>query len=609
MGDDCTALESPVSLPPSHCKSTRQPWGIHSVLRPIVRTLVIVLAAAIVSAATAVQTARTAVAAGTYGVYGYDISWPQCGGSYPTPGFDVAIVGVTGGHGFSGNPCLASEFSWSQQATLPQGLYVNIDLPGTAPAQGATGPAGKCAAANVSCFAYNYGFNNSQYAVNYASARGVDARVWWLDVETNNNWQTRSLVASTYRTVAPATPQTPAAYAYRTAANAEAIAGAIAGLTASSKVVGAYSTDYQWNLIAGSYAPQVPVWYATADNVSRAPLYCTQSHSFTGGPVWLVQYTIAPSAQGHGFDGNYACTTEIGWESIAGIHLATLGTTAQGDSAVAINDNRIYVRPNSGHSFGNLVAMSTAPFYGSRKTVFAPLDGAANPESAVAINDKSIWVMRNTGGTFGTPVSWSNVPFYGSRDTLLADIDGSGFPSAVAINDNSIWVMRMNSTKTGFTPPQPWSSSRFFGSRGTFIADLDGRGMASAVAVNDSSIWVMRSSGSGFAPPRLLSSATFYGSRGVFMADLDGHGVASAVAINDSSIWVERNNGSGGLAAPSSVSNQPFFGTWQYMADVDGSGRQSAVAVSANGIWVKQNQNGRLGPSTQWFSGPLYGTH
>ena len=93
------------------------------------------------------------------------------------------------------------------------------------------------------------------------------------------------------------------------------------------------------------------------------------------------------------------------------------------------------------------------------------------------------------------------------------------------------------------------------------------------------------------------------------MADLDGHGMASAVAINDSSIWTERNNGSGGFAGPSMLSSEPFYGTWQYMADVDGSGRASAVAVSAGGIWVKQNQNGQLGPSTNWFAGPFYGTH
>lgn len=578
-------------------------------LRPDSRLLAMVLAAVMGGAAALAESAHPAVAAGTFGVLGYDISWPQCGVNGPAPSFDVAIVGVTGGHGFSGNPCLAGEFSWSQQATLPGDLYVNIDLPSATPSQGATGPAGTCAAGDVSCFAYNYGFNNSRYAVSYANDQHVDAQVWWLDVETNNNWQTTSATVGSYRTATPLTPGETAAYTYNTNANARAVAGAIAGLSVSNKVVGVYSTDYQWNLIAGAYAPQVPVWYATADTVANAPLYCDQSNSFTGGPIWLVQYTVAAGAAGYGFDGDYACTTEAGWEPLAGDHLAIVGTSGHGSATIAVNDNRIYMRPSNGSSFGSIVVGSTEPFYGSRATLFGHLDGATNPQSALAINDSSIWVKKNTGSAFGPAAIWSNVRFFGTRATLMADVDGSGNDSAVAINDAGIWVMRMNSTKNGFLAPQMWSTTTFYGTRGTFLADIDGHGLASAVAVNDNSVWVMHNTGSGFGPPQMVVSAPFYGSRGVYMADLDGHGMASVVAINDNSIWVERNNGSGGFVAPSILSSGPFFGTWQYMADVDGSGRASAVAVSADGIWVKQNQNGHLGPATKWLTGPFYGTH
>ncbi len=577
--------------------------------RHISRTPTILLAVVVGATAASVQTARPALAAGTYGVLGYDISWPQCGGKLPPPSFDVAVVGVTGGHGFSANPCLANEFAWSRQATLPGDLYVNIDLPSATPSQGQNGPAGTCTPSDIGCFAYNYGFHNSQYALGYAGQQGVDARVWWLDVETNNNWQTATGSVSSYRTAVPASPGMSVAYQYNTAANERAIAGAIDGLTASNKVVGVYSTRYQWNLLAGSFAPQVPVWYATNDTVTRAPLYCDQSNSFTGGPLWMVQYTVAAGNPGYGFDGDYACTTQAGWEPIVGIHLAMVDAAGHGNAAVAVNDNRVYVRASSGSSFGSMVAASTQPFYGSRATLFARLDGPGNPESAVAINDSSIWVMKNVNGTFGPPTAWSSVPFYGSRSTVMADLDGSGFPSAVAINDGSIWVMRINSTKNGFLPPQQWSGSLFYGSRGTFIADIDGHGQSAAVAINDNSIWVMRNTGAAFGPPQLATSTPFYGSRGVYMADVDGRGMASPVAINDTSIWVERNGGAGGFAAPSVLATGPFYGNWQYMADVDGSGRASAVAVSAGGIWVKQNQNGQLGPPTEWLAGPFYGTH
>jgi hypothetical protein len=550
------------------------------------------------------------VSAATYGGTGYDISWPQCpNNKRPPTSFDVAVVGVTGGHGFSGNPCLVSEFTWSQQATQPSALYVNVDLPSANPPQGANGPAGACSANDVSCYAYNYGYNNSRYALDYATSRGVDTLVWWLDVETNNYWQTAGQSTAAYKTDAPATPARPAAYAYNTSANARAVAGGIDGLAASGKAVGAYSTRYQWNLLAGSYAPQVPVWYATVASVDQANQYCDQSYSFTGGPVWMVQYTVASGNPGYGFDGDYACTNQAGWGPIAGLHFATVTGAGHGSAAIAINDNRIYIRGSSGGSFGSMAAASTEPFYGNRATLFARLDGPGKLESAVAFNDSSSWVMKNSNGTFGRSVAWSSVPFYGSRGTVMANLDGSGLPSAVAINDNGIWVMRMNGARNGFSSPQLWSSSVFYGSRGTFIADLDGSGRASAVAINDNSIWVMRNTGAGFAQPQLASANNFYGTRGVYMADLDGRGRESAVAINDTSIWTERNNNAGGFNGPELLSTQNFYGSWEYMADVDGSGRASAIAVSSSGIWVKQNQNGGLAPATNWFNGPYYGTH
>jgi hypothetical protein len=53
---------------------------------------------------------------------GYDVSWPQCGVSYPiNPGF--GIVGVNKGIVFSPNPCLASEVTWAGGTSAA--LYAN----------------------------------------------------------------------------------------------------------------------------------------------------------------------------------------------------------------------------------------------------------------------------------------------------------------------------------------------------------------------------------------------------------------------------------------------------------------------------------------------------
>ena len=62
---------------------------------------------------------------------GYDISCPQCNGTFPAnPGF--GIVGVTDGLPFSPNPCLGtgsgpSELQW---AGMSAGLYANTADPG-----------------------------------------------------------------------------------------------------------------------------------------------------------------------------------------------------------------------------------------------------------------------------------------------------------------------------------------------------------------------------------------------------------------------------------------------------------------------------------------------
>ena len=213
------------------------------------------------------------------GATGYDISWPQCGGTYPSPPFSLAAVGVGGSRTFTHNPCLASEVAWFGSATVS--LYVKLSSPayGTA-AQAGTGPAGTCAASDASCQGYNYGWNLVQDAYRYASSQGVSSGVWWLDVER------------------PAGTSTPL-WSADTAANSRVVAGAIDVLTSLGIQAGVYSNSYQWPLIVGSYSPPVPQWQARP-NAPPATQWCSSS-LFTPGPVWLVQYGNSP------FDQDLAC--------------------------------------------------------------------------------------------------------------------------------------------------------------------------------------------------------------------------------------------------------------------------------------------------------------
>src|SRR5579884_273030 len=151
------------------------------------------------------------------GATGYDISWPQCGGSYPQAPFGVAVVGVNDGKMFTQNPCLSSEATWGEQAVLT--LYINTNSPtADASSQAMSGPAGNCAATDANCQSYNYGYNAAKASYQYAQQAGAVSPMWWLDVETANNWSTD------------------------TAANDQVIAGAVAALQAAGVQPGVYST-------------------------------------------------------------------------------------------------------------------------------------------------------------------------------------------------------------------------------------------------------------------------------------------------------------------------------------------------------------------------------
>src|SRR5919197_6369050 len=141
---------------------------------------------------------------------GYDISYPQCNGSYPSGGA-FGVVGVNGGLPYSANPCLGagdgpSELGW---AGINAQLYANTADPGPALSShwpnGQTSPKQCNTAAdpgsNTPACHYDYGWDAAadsyQDAVNaYISlgwapsgaTRTPVANQWWLDVETANSW-------------------------------------------------------------------------------------------------------------------------------------------------------------------------------------------------------------------------------------------------------------------------------------------------------------------------------------------------------------------------------------------------------------------------------------
>ena len=221
---------------------------------------------------------------------GYDLSFPNCGTTYPGGGFDYAVVGVNHGIAFTRNPCLSSEWRWALQSPAAS-VYMNVNAPQPGETEGATGPAGQCVGNDTGCVAYNYGYNAAVNAFSYASTQGVNASVWWLDVE-----------------LVPAS-ENPTYWDTSTYNNSRTIQGAIDALRGEGAVPGIYSTHYQFGKIAGTYAPGVPIWKATASDYVTAQAACTNDSpyylNFGNGTPWLTQYG-SPSTPN---DMDFACPT------------------------------------------------------------------------------------------------------------------------------------------------------------------------------------------------------------------------------------------------------------------------------------------------------------
>jgi hypothetical protein len=233
---------------------------------------------------------------------GYDISYPQCGGPYPTnPAF--GIVGVNRGIVFSANPCLgagphgASQLAWAGPNTQ---LYANTGNPG--PALSSHWPVGQtapreCATAarpdpDTADCAYDYGWNAA--ADSYANAvaayvslgwaprgstRTPVANHWWLDVETANSWRDDLSL------------------------NVAALQGAVDYLdSVGAASVGIYSSPTMWSQVAGSTTAfaDLPSWVAGASSLKGAMNRC-DGPGLTGGAIQLTQYLS------HGYDADYPC--------------------------------------------------------------------------------------------------------------------------------------------------------------------------------------------------------------------------------------------------------------------------------------------------------------
>lgn len=223
---------------------------------------------------------------------GYDASYPQCSGSYPSnPLF--GIVGVNGGLANKANPCLSGELQWARQSPgkkspqqPPLSLYIDTANPGAHqvpdwPSGGTTPLYATCNGKLTNACSYLYGEQRAGHSYHLVAALDpVEAHTapWWLDVELAASW------AGTYEL------------------NIAALQGFIAGLrnAGATGPIGIYSTSAQWHEITGltaqtthtAFDAQLPDWVAgTRATPTQAQQNC-RSGGFTGVAPTLAQYRI-----------------------------------------------------------------------------------------------------------------------------------------------------------------------------------------------------------------------------------------------------------------------------------------------------------------------------
>ncbi len=242
-----------------------------------------------------------AVLGGSSPPTGYDVSYPQCSGPYPSSVL-FGVVGVNGGLAHDANPCLAEELRWAQDAPGQErpkqprlSLYIDTGNPGAQvsewPKSGHSPAYGACNGLLTNACSYIYGVQRAAYSYRLVSAQNRTAAAtapWWLDVELALSW------AGTYQL------------------NIAALEGYVDGLRNAGVTgpIGIYSTGAQWKEITGLTAQTTPAafsgqlrdWVAeTQATLAQAQQNC-RTGGFTGVAPTLAQYQIGR------FDADLRCT-------------------------------------------------------------------------------------------------------------------------------------------------------------------------------------------------------------------------------------------------------------------------------------------------------------
>jgi hypothetical protein len=224
---------------------------------------------------------------------GNDISFPQCGKTYPS-GQAFAIVGVNGGKASNLNPCFSDEWKWAKTSTggtrqAPAQLYVNTGNPGDVLAQynvtdwptssdPRIDPHGTCSGTWTDDRACSWEYGYERAVADIDSVRAADPNFvgaaggrWWLDIETANSWTSDF------------------------AKNQASLEGMVYALNQISATVGIYSSNGAWASLFGPVAASSPLyplneWRPGARTLSQAVSNCSLAPFEGNGRVEITQY-------------------------------------------------------------------------------------------------------------------------------------------------------------------------------------------------------------------------------------------------------------------------------------------------------------------------------
>jgi hypothetical protein len=226
---------------------------------------------------------------------GNDISYPQCGKTYPL-GQAFAVVGVNGGKANSFNSCFSSEWSWAQTSTArtvqaPAQLYINTGNPGDVLAQYnvadwptssiAADPYGTCSGTLTDDHAcsWEYGYERASADMSFV---GSSSGPWWLDIETSNSWTSDP------------------------SKNQASLEGMVYALEQGGATVGIYSSNGSWSALFGAVTASSPLyslpeWRPGAKTLARAQSNCSLSPFEGNGVIEITQYVFS------NLDYDYSC--------------------------------------------------------------------------------------------------------------------------------------------------------------------------------------------------------------------------------------------------------------------------------------------------------------